>query len=101
MPILTDKHCETKVRNRTKFYDEGPGAIKNFYVDVLPSGVATFCFKKPYVRIGVYRPADHLDAFTVQEARIAAAKSRLGLIAARTYRRRPSAIRPRSKSAKV
>ena len=72
MPILTDKHCETKVRNRTKFYDEGPGAIKNFYVDVLPSGVATFCFKKPYVRIGVYRPADHLEAFTVKEARIAA-----------------------------
>ena len=72
MPILTDKHCETKVRNRTKFYDEGPGAIKNFYVDVLPSGIATFCFKKPYVRIGVYRPADHLEAFTVKEARIAA-----------------------------
>jgi integrase len=72
MPILNDEHCETKVKVRTKMYDEGPGAVKHFYVDVLPSGVATFCFKKPYVRIGVYRPADLSDAFTVKEARIAA-----------------------------
>jgi integrase len=69
MPILTDKHCEAKVAKRTKIYD---AKCTDLYVDILPSGVATFCFKRPYVRIGVYHPADDLQAFTVKEARIAA-----------------------------
>jgi integrase len=57
------------VAKRTKIYDS---KITDLYVDKLPSGIATFCYKRPYVRIGVYHPADDLQAFTVKEARIAA-----------------------------
>jgi hypothetical protein len=79
MPILTDTHCEAKVTKRTKIYDKGPSrsVVPGLYIDILPARghrpqIATFCFKRPYVRIGVYQPADNLQAFTVKEARLAA-----------------------------
>jgi hypothetical protein len=79
MPILTDTHCEAKVTKRTKIYDKGPSrsVVPGLYIDIVPARgarlqVATFCFKRPYVRIGVYQPAGSLQEFTVKEARIAA-----------------------------
>src|SRR4029077_18320430 len=42
MPIITDRHCKTKVSERTKIYDQ---KCRGLYVSVVPSGVASFYFK--------------------------------------------------------
>jgi integrase len=81
MPIITARHCEAKVSQRKKFYDN---KCHGLYVSVVPSGVATFYFKftdhggkRQTLRLGSY----HADEFTVQDARTAfyRLKGQLGL----------------------
>src|SRR5690242_21681603 len=68
--ILTDRLCERRVAQRTKFYDRKcPG----LYVSITTAGVATFSFKftDPATGkqrtgwLGVYNP----ETFTVEDAR--------------------------------
>jgi hypothetical protein len=69
MPILTNRHCEAKVSQRTKIYDKRcPG----LYASITTAGVATFSFKftdqcgeRQTLRLGTYHP----DTFTVKDAR--------------------------------
>jgi integrase len=65
------ERCKAE-RKRRKFSDKGKQAIPDLYVSVTASGVATFCFKRPFRRFGVYRPEGHPQAFTLADARAAA-----------------------------
>jgi integrase len=68
--ILTDRLCEMRVAQRTKFYDR---KCSGLYVSVIPAGVATFSFKftspetgkQRTAWLGVYNP----ETFTVEDAR--------------------------------
>ena len=62
------ERCKAEGKRR-KFSDSGKGAISDLYVDITARGIATFCFKRPYRRLGIYRPEGHPQAFSWTDAR--------------------------------
>jgi integrase len=65
------ERCKAE-KKRRKFYDRGKGAVSDLYADITASGIATFCYKRPYRRFGVYRPEGNPQPYTLADARQAA-----------------------------
>src|SRR4051794_26523386 len=88
--ILTDRLCEKRVAQRTKFYDRKcPG----LYVSITPAGVATFSFKFTDKQTGKQRTGwlgvHNPETFTVEDARskVYGLKARGGAAVAETLSR--------------
>ncbi|WP_314962939.1 integrase family protein [Bradyrhizobium cosmicum] len=99
--ILTDRMCEKRVIQRTKFYDRKcPG----LYVSITAAGVATFSFKFTDRQtgkqrtgwLGVYNP----EIFTVEDARskVSGLKATGGAALAQTFHDQKTAKAKRGKN---